>query len=166
MTTTDWDPPANKPRSAPVKGTIVFLFSDEQVAPGGRGNLQWDTGDRTCDLYGRAADCGVVVYLDCGDCCGWNEVLLVSSSFVSVLYLVCVLFGGKSRTLTKRLSGWGQTLSVISSTHEVFKTNCSTDVTKANKQDPTAWNNNVHRVAIATMSLTYINSVYIVCLYI
>ena len=47
---------------------------------------------RPVRVYGRAADCGPVVYPDCGDCGGRDEMLLVCSSYVSVLYLFCVCF--------------------------------------------------------------------------
>ena len=47
---------------------------------------------RPVRVYGRAADCGPVVYPDCGDCGGLDEMLLVCESFcvcsVSVLCLV------------------------------------------------------------------------------
>ena len=42
---------------------------------------------RPVRVYGRTADCGPVVYPDCGDCGGRDEMILVCSSYVSVLCL-------------------------------------------------------------------------------
>ena len=58
---------------------------------------------RPVRVYGRTADCGPFFYPDCGDCGGRDEMLLVCSSYVSVLSMCsvfCSICGGSRVTKT------------------------------------------------------------------